>query len=190
MTQGIRQVVLKPDSEEFATLLRRFTHSMPHVTILKITKIHNPNSWSVFVENVININTTFPNIHLKIRLLFHGSSKTDPLEIINDYIGFDMNYASGGLWGRGLYFAAKSSYAHRYHRKLSENTYSIFAAYVLIGHSIELPQNRNLTGPPRMPNGQCNYHSVQGKWDGELIHIVYENSRAYPAYLIEYKTRD
>ena len=46
-------------------------------------------------------------------------------------LGFDMNYASGGLWGRGLYFAAKSSYAHRYHRKLSENTYSIICCLCL-----------------------------------------------------------
>ena len=190
MTHGFREVVLDRESGEFATLLRRFTHSMPHFTILKITKIHNPISWSAFVQSVKNVNSTFPNICLKIRLLFHGSSQTDPKEIINANSGFNMKYSSGGLWGRGIYFAANSSYAHRYCRKLSEDTYCIFAAYVLIGYYIELPQDRNLSGPPCMPNGQCNYHSVQGKRDGELIHIVYKNSMAYPAFLIVYKTHD
>ena len=188
MTQGLRKVVLQPDSEEFATLLRRFTLSMPRYKILQITKIYNPKSWSAFEQKVKDVNNTFPNICLRIRLLFHGSSETDPEEIINK--GFDKNYSNGGLWGRGIYFAAKSSYAHRYHCKLPEDEYCIFAAFVLIGNSIELQEDRKLSGPPHMPNRQCNYHSVQGKRDGEVIYIVYEDSMTYPAYLIRYETHD
>ena len=92
-----------------------------------------------------------------------------------------MKYAHGGLWGHGIYFAAKSSYAHRYAFKEKNGNQCMFAASVLIGNSIELPENRHIKGPT------SDYHSVQGKRDGELIHTVYRNSMAYPAYLITYK---
>ncbi|KAI6660974.1 Sacsin-like [Oopsacas minuta] len=188
MCQGIRQVALETDSSEFAAITRRFHQSMPYAGVITITKIINPDSWKMFEANIKQELPRFPNICLTIRLLFHGSSKTDPNIIIKDSTGFNMKFADRGLWGHGIYFAFSSSYAHRYCFNIAKERHCIFAASVLIGNSKQLPQNRSLTGPPPMPNGRDNYHSVQGTRDGELIHVVYKNSMAYPNYLITYAT--
>ena len=137
-----------------------------------------------FKQNIIKEVRKYPNICQNICLLFHGSSSIHPDSIINDPSGFNMQCAHGGLWGQGIYFATNSSYAHRYAFKDTNGRQCMFAASVFVGNSKELPQNRTITGPPP------NYHSVQGKRDGELIHTIYRNSMAYPAYLITYRAND
>ena len=184
MGENIRQVNLGTESQEFKYISRRFLQSMPYALIFSNTRIHNPHSWYAFKQNIIKEVRKYPNICQNICLLFHGSSSIHPDSIIKDHSGFNMQCAHGGLWGQGIYFATNSSYAHRYAFKDTNGRQCMFAASVFVGNSKELPQNRSITGPPP------NYHSVQGKRDGELIHTIYRSSMAYPAYLITYRAND
>lgn len=47
--------------------------------------------------------------------LYHGTSKTDPMKIVNSEEGFDLRFANSKcLWGKALYFSISSSYSHEY----------------------------------------------------------------------------
>ena len=180
--------MLGTESHEFKYVSRKFLQSMPYSHIMSITQIHNPKSWYSFISNISEEIKRYPNICQTIRLLFHGTSDVEPEKIIEDPSGFNMKYAHRGLWGQGIYFATNSSYAHRYTFKTNNGNQCMFVAYVFIGNSKELPQDKSITCPPSKPN--ITYHSVQGKRDGELIHIIYRNSMAYPAFLITYRARE
>ena len=49
-----------------------------------------------------------------IKLLFHGSSGTDPRHIYQSEEGLDMRFSRKGRYGQGIYFADNSMYSTRY----------------------------------------------------------------------------
>ena len=49
-----------------------------------------------------------------IKLLFHGTSKTDPKEIYESDEGLDIRFSKFGMYGQGIYFADNSRYSHKY----------------------------------------------------------------------------
>ena len=77
------------------------------------------------------------NEEAKRLLLWHGTSTLNPEEIYKkDGEGFNINYANGGLWGQGIYFAVNASYSGNYYKfEVKENTFQLFFADVLIGKS-------------------------------------------------------
>ena len=162
---------------------------MPYSEIISVKKIYNPTSWDAFKQNIIHETNVHPDSCLYIRSLFHGSSETHPDTIINDPEGFKMEFAERGLWGRGIYFAADCSYAHNYSHSIDDGLSCVFLATVFVGYAKELPQDRNIAGPPLLPNNTIHrYHSVRGtRPGGDVIHIVYKNCMAYPSFLIKYK---
>ena len=160
---------------------------MPYCEILSIEKVFNPNSWNSFKEKLVLESNKNPVSCLSVCSLFHGSRNTSPQLIINDPVGFNMQFAHIGLWGRGLYFATNCSYSHNFRHAVRENVFSVFLATVFVGYVKEMMnEDRNITTPPFRPNGIDRYHSVQGRSCGEVIHIIYENCMAYPSHLITY----
>ena len=66
----------------------------------------------------------------------------------------------------------------------------MFIAKVLIGDSVKvMPNNSSLVEPPTCEkNGkQIQYDSVNGETNGSIVYMIYENSRAYPEYLVTYE---
>ncbi len=50
-----------------------------------------------------------------IRMLFHGTSTHNPLEIVTQEVGLDMRYANkNGAYGAGIYFADNAHYSSTY----------------------------------------------------------------------------
>ena len=50
-----------------------------------------------------------------IRMLFHGTSTQNPLEIVTQEVGLDMRYANrNGAHGAGIYFADNARYSSKY----------------------------------------------------------------------------
>jgi ABC-type branched-subunit amino acid transport system substrate-binding protein len=141
--------------------------------------------------------------------VWHGTSYTDPEVICNDReTGFLMQLARMGFWGRGIYFAVRSSYSHSYAFKPhGEGWHSaspnrptgrsdereMILAKLLVGRATTLEQDSTLVIPPLDPrNLPHRYHTVQGHTGGSPVYIVYENGRGYPAFLVRYYrgTRD
>ena len=123
--------------------------------------------------------------------LFHGTRANEPKIIYSDTVGFDMRYSNQGFWGKANYFAVNSSYSDDYSYKIpSTNLKQMFIAKVLIGDSVNvMPNNSSLVEPPSYEkNGkQIQYDSVNGETFGSIVYMIYENSRAYPEYLITYE---
>ena len=70
--------------------------------------------------------------------LFHGTSKNDPVNIIQGEEGFDLRLSNNGVYGRAIYFAEDASYCNQgYAYSSSFNEKQIFLAQVLLGNSIQ-----------------------------------------------------
>ena len=116
--------------------------------------------------------------------LWHGTSGTDPMVIINGEEGFDIKYSQAGKWGKGLYFAKMASYSNKFFCSKHEDAVKgMFLAKVLTGKVENLPSDKKLKGP------SADFDSVQGftgpKSSAEVF-IVYANKKAYPQYFIKY----
>ncbi len=134
--------------------------------------------------------------------VWHGTSSLEPSVIYSDtQDGFMMQYSRPGLWGRGLYFATKSSYSHRYAFKPDESLTpygderEMFLAKLLVGNAVEMNRDESpakaaecsaLTVPPTNPRTGLKYNTVTGWTNDSQIWVVYENGRAYPDYLVRY----
>ena len=130
---------------------------------------------------------------LNEKWLFHGTSQTKPEVIYNGEIGFDMRHSNSGMWGNGIYVAVNASYSTGgYSFKNDDDTRSIFYCRVAIGEDVTLPSDSKYRFPPEKPGRRIKnfaverYDSIKGNTVGNDIYIVYENSRAYPDYLITF----
>ena len=68
--------------------------------------------------------------------MWHGTSKTDPIQVYTKD-GINIAYANDGcLWGRGNYFAVNANYScpsYSYRVPTMKNTFEVFCAKVIIG---------------------------------------------------------
>jgi hypothetical protein len=207
----VELVSIQPDSQEWEKVSQLFHLTIPckvrsgvidrvsgksgkfkdcHA-IVKIEKIVNPTlreHWEHELQ-MLKKNHSFndPNTEY-VKLLFHGTSKTPPKIIYEADKGWKISYSrDDSLWGRGLYFAQDSIYAHNYTYKTPEGTRKVFLAEVIVGDSIHLEADSNLRQPPLKDEEQnIRYDSVIGLRHDTWIWITYDDARAYPTYLIEY----
>ena len=49
-----------------------------------------------------------------LKLLFHGTYKTDPVLIYNSEDGLDIRFSKEGYYGQGIYFAEDPAYSDVY----------------------------------------------------------------------------
>jgi hypothetical protein len=140
--------------------------------------------------------------------VWHGTSQIDPRIIYSDpHDGFMMQLSRMGFWGRGLYFASKSSYSHSYAYKPygefwhtagsdrpegRQGEREMFLAKLLVGNATDLVQDSTLVTPPYIDPTQRGqrFNTVRGETGGSPVFIVYENGRAYPSYLVRYYNGD
>ena len=102
-----------------------------------------------------------------------------------------MRHSNSGKWGQGIYFSVNASYSkNEYSFQNKDGTRSIFYAKVALGEFVQLPPNHSYIIPPEKPGKKKfageRYDSIKGNTNGSDIFIVYENSRAYPSYLITF----
>ena len=176
---------------EFSAVARNFFNTLPRATIISILKINHKACWDNFVQNVkqkvgfqagtLTGSAVFNESTLLIKPLFHGSSRTNPEVIIRDPLGFKIEYAHDGMWGKGIYFAVNASYSHKF-SYIEGNTHSMFLSKVFVGNAKFEDHDKNISQPPR------GYHSITGiHRAGTRIYVIYENGLAYPGYLIKYR---
>ena len=97
------------------------------------------------------------------------------------------------MWGRGLYFASKSSYSNQFAFKYKDNKgqlsgeRGIFLALVNLGEEQLIQYDENVTR--KMIEPPQNKDSVKGSTNGSDVYVVYANKKAYPQYYIRYKIK-
>ena len=194
-------MLLDDEGEEYERVAAEFHRTMPPVNafIMRIERIQNKVLWKNYFHKS-RLMYEFGDGVLNEKLLFHGSGQNDPELIYKGDASFDMRYSNKGMWGLGNYFAANASYSNglAYTRKLNSAAMQcrqMLAAWVLTGNSYSSPPNSALKQPPSLPRKdqlapgevQRSYDSVNGSTGGSTVYITYDNTLAYPAYLITYE---
>lgn len=182
-------LLLSPEDTEFGVIAEKFFKTMPNAEIMSIEKIQNRTLWRKYSDRAEQIRDESQSCQEK--LLFHGTSQTDPKEIYQGDSSFDMRFSRLGMWGKGNYFAVNASYANSYaHFVSGTNMRKLLVAFVLTGLSCNRSPNCSLTMPPlrsKHPTGiRRRYDTVNGVTGGTTVYITYDNTLAYPAYVITY----
>jgi len=98
----------KKDSEEWLSVSKKFNETMSS-TITSITRIQNQLLWRKYTSARNRLKEKLQKDPPELQL-FHGTSKTDPVDVYNGEVGFDMRFSRKGMWGEGSYFAEKARF--------------------------------------------------------------------------------
>eukprot|EP00347_Sterkiella_histriomuscorum_P006231 403353563 len=178
-------IPLAQGDAEWLKIENQFKVTMPQAKITKIERIQNKKLWRNFKHAVDDIRDKW-NKPAQTLMLYHGTRGTAPKSIYDSEEGFNMLFSSGGMWGQAIYFAQNSSYSDGYKYAVSQTTFQMFFARVLVGNYIKLPSDKQIKMPPVDAQGKY-YDSIQGHTGGSDVFMIYANKKAYPEYLITYQ---
>jgi len=170
---------IQEDTQEFKDVEKLFFQTMRGQTIIKLQRIQNKYLMDHYVTNIQKRRELRPNEPINRMLLFHGTRNTKPEIIYKNFdVGFDLQYAAQGMYGKGLYFAVGAQYSHSgfVHRN-SKGNCELIIADVFVGKS------KNSSGGNfiKAPEG---YDSISANGG---FYIIYNNFHSYPLYLLEYR---
>eukprot|EP00347_Sterkiella_histriomuscorum_P016706 403352164 len=161
--------------------------AIANVQIVKIEKVFNCVIYERFIQEFKRMLRKYPHRTTKyiLKHLFHGPNQTDPKLIYESEIGLDARFAKAGAYGEGVYFANNSQYSHSFTYRKPDGTCQMFMALVLVGES-SYQQPGKYKMPPLKAGSQVErYDSINNGAGGH--HIIYDNLKSYPGYLITYK---
>ena len=183
--------MLLDEDEEYESIAARFHQTLPSNDITKIERIQNKVLWRTYAGKSREMCQSGDGI-LNEELLFHGTLSNNPELIYKGSDGFDMRLSNNGMWGKANYFAVNASYTNSYAFHSVSAVMpckKMLAAWVLTGKSF-YSQPHSFFRPPDVGDAsqgvQRKYDSVNGQTGGSKVFITYENSLAYPGYLITY----
>lgn len=164
--------------------------------IMSIKMVLNKKVWQKY-QSLTCVELETDNVPKNEKLLFHGSTHAD--EIISR--GFNEGFAKrDGMFGAGIYFADHSSKSNQYSFGLGQGCQkhkdkscyvcqrTIFYTQVALGRPLMAVEPMSLVHAP------IGFSSVIGT--PELIedlrypeYVIYNGSRAYPLYVIQYRIK-
>ena len=146
--QCVKTCDVLPTSEEWKTCEKMIRKSLL-VTVTKVIRIQNKWLWEAYKFNKSRI---FKRNHgiINEKVLFHGSSGNDPLEIACGEDGFDIRRSRGGSWGYAVYLSECAEYCDKFAFHNASNEKAIIVATALIGESFDFGtlKNKELRMPP------------------------------------------
>ena len=123
------------ESDEYERVTNQFLLTLPRVHILRVERVQNKLLWKRYRDCSKRMSDR--NLYVRDELLFHGTRGTNPERIYKGTDSFDLRCSSGGMWGRGIYFAVNASYSNDYAYRHG-NVQKMFAAFVLTGNYVFL----------------------------------------------------
>jgi hypothetical protein len=177
-------------SKEATDVLKDF-----HKTIKRSVKIHslkrvqNYALWQFYamMRQYVANQPGNEKVQANEKVLFHGCRVRANMDAITEF-GFDMRVAASGMYGVGIYFAVNAQYSDNgYVLQNKDKSREMFLCRVTCGsHANGAGSMRR--PPPRdssKPNGQL-YDSVTNTGSPTIMHIVFNNTQAYPEYVLHY----
>ena len=185
----------------FSSLVRK---SMPDARVVKLARVQSRGLWKKFSfcrDEVVMNNDGDANE----RLLFHGTGRTEPGEIISHADGLDPRFSNGGFYGRGVYLSESAAYVcgGRYAHRLDENRVQLLVVRLAAGNSQNLHTHVNSTTkamamPGKRDDGSGRlFDSVKagphcptfaganrGDKDASVIFVSYTSGQMYPAFIV------
>ena len=180
---------VRKGSQEWRDIERMVHATLSTARVLTIDRVQNRQLWEKYALEKSHMFTRNNGI-INEKHLFHGTRKSDPQSVARSLRGIDFRFSRRDhqlLWGTGAYFAVNASYSDRY-RYESHSVRKLIVAKVLTGHSIRYREpSPQLTRPPPLHAGSnLLYDTVNGRGGGSDIYVVYDQDRAYPAYILSY----
>ena len=191
---------VKTGCSEWNRIHSRVVETLPSAKILKLERIQNQWLWEKHTFSKQRM-TEKNRGDVNEKELFHGTRSTPPEKIFKSEHGFDFRFASTGMWGEGTYLAVSAQYSNNYAYSVGD-TKQMILAKVLTGETCRCQPDGSLKKPPVKSRAQARrggdssgevfederYDSVSGHTNGSDIFVIYDHDKAYPAYLITYKT--
>ena len=166
-------------SPEFNEVDVLFQKTMRGHQIHLMQRIQNKYLMDHYVTNIQKRMELRPNEAINRMLLFHGTRNTKPEVIYKNFdVGFDLQYANQGMYGKGLYFAVNANYSHNgFVYRNGRGNCQLIVADVFVGKAANSGGGNIIKAPE-------GYDSVSA---GGQFYILYNNFHSYPLYLIEYR---
>ncbi len=182
------------ESVEWTKVEQKFKSTLSN-QIVSISRIQNKWLWDFYCFQRKKLHEK-NNGAINEMELFHGTRQNNPKLIYEGEQSFDMRFSKEGMWGRANYFAVNASYSSKYAFSTPDGCKEIFLAKVLTGESYSSAPNSKLCKPRQKPHGSAeqnmlfptmDYDTVSGHTSGSQVFMTYDNSKAYPAYVIKYR---
>ncbi|XP_017572428.1 protein mono-ADP-ribosyltransferase PARP10 [Pygocentrus nattereri] len=176
-------------SDEFQDVVREFYDSIHEyhnkIKIIKVEKMMNSLLYNQYRLKKASMEQSATNPQVE-RTLFHGTSEISVKEICVH--GFNRSFCgkNATVYGQGVYFAVESalSVSDTYSPPNADGHKFIFMARVLTGdftvgkHEMKAAPLKDTSGIP------VRYHSVVDKLDSPTLFVIFNDTQAYPQYLI------
>lgn len=190
---------LKEDSEEFKKATETFlkTLNQAKCKIHWVERIQNTTLWRFYALSRYRVATRNKGNANEMNL-FHGARVRENMQAIENY-GFDMRVARSGSVGIGIYFAVNSSYSNGgYVLRNPDNSREMFVCRVAVGdhvqgkHGLKRPPVRQSKKAKKAAGAVGIEAEHEDLYDavhnGKPIsmYVVFDNSQAYPEYVIKY----
>ena len=182
---------IRRSSQEWSDIEGMVHKTLPAARLVQIDRVQNRQLWEKYALEKRHMNQRNNGL-VNVKLLFHGTRKNDPRSVVQSLRGIDFRCSRRDhqlLWGTGAYFAANANYSNRYsYHNAQLQAWQMIIVKVLTGNSCSyIKPNPSLTRPPPLFAGSnLLYDTVCGCSGGSDIYVVYDQDRAYPAYIISY----
>ena len=180
------------NSQEWNDIVGMVHKTLPTTSVVQIDRIQHRQLWEKYALEKSHMNHR-NNSLVNEELLFHGTRKNNPRLVAESLRGIDFRCSRRDhqlLWGTGAYFAANACYSNRYsYYNTQLQAWQMIIVKVLTGHTCKYRNPiPSLTRPPPLFTGSnLLYDTVCGQSGGSDIYVVYDQDRAYPAYIVSYR---
>ncbi|XP_067657091.1 protein mono-ADP-ribosyltransferase PARP14-like [Haliotis asinina] len=188
MTTESEMVPVNSTTQEYTDVKQRFLKTLRTTpNILKIERVQTKFLWQQYVAKKHQLDSQNPG-HPNETVLWHGTAVDAIPSICKS--GFNRSYCgkNATALGDGVYFAVQASYSN-------SNTYSVpdiqghkhmFQARVLTGMYCQGIRGMRVP-PPRDASRYIHYDSVVDNVNQPGMYIIFNDTQAYPEYLITYQ---
>ncbi|XP_025094894.1 poly [ADP-ribose] polymerase 14-like isoform X4 [Pomacea canaliculata] len=150
-----------------------------------IERIQNPELYKQYVAKKTQMNKQNNGIQSE-KTLWHGTS-SDAIDNINLY-GFNRSFCgkNATVYGQGVYFAVNSSYSmsDTYSVRDQSGRKHLYQCRVLVGYPTVGNSDMKFL-PTRQ--GKIRYDSATDRNSSPKMYIIFNDTQAYPEYLITFK---
>ncbi|XP_040403502.1 protein mono-ADP-ribosyltransferase PARP10 [Cygnus olor] len=189
LDEEVRLMPLAEDSEEFGDTVQLFYATLEElynkIHIVKVEKLIHPLLYKQYQLKKASMEKACRSRAVE-RVLFHGTTEQSSREICLH--GFNRSFCgkNAALYGLGVYFAAKAAVSaqEQYSPCGTDGNKYIFVAKALTGdytlgsRDMRAPPLREAAGAPRR------YDSVVDNLSEPSIFVIFNDTQAYPQYLI------
>ncbi|XP_020360933.1 protein mono-ADP-ribosyltransferase PARP10 [Oncorhynchus kisutch] len=180
---------MNKDSDEFRDVVKDFYDSIQEfhneIRIIKVEKLMNRLLYNQYrlKKASINQSTTDPEVE---RTLYHGTSETSVKEICVH--GFNRSFCgkNATVYGQGVYFAVNSalSIQDQYSPPNADGHKFVFVTKVLTGDFTQGSHSMKTAPLKESSDIPLRYDSVADKTDNPSLFVIFNDTQAYPEYLI------